>query len=147
MPGQPSLTQMVGRAESAFGVLLSQVLTPLGGSFHHWVCLSLLAANGGTLDGDDLSKRITGALKVDQTLVTALVKDLAADGLLRGEVGAGDIVLTRQGRERFDELRQAIETATSYLYDGLADDEIATTTRVLEHLTAQADARIRGQRT
>jgi DNA-binding MarR family transcriptional regulator len=142
MPGQPSLTQMVGRAESAFGALLAQVLTPLGATFHQWVCLSLLASSSGALATDSLTERVSSALKVDRALVLTVLESLTADGFLHGDHGAGEIVLTPRGRERFDELRRAIEAATASMYEGLSDNEIATTRRVLELLIARANLRI-----
>src|SRR5262249_41549468 len=64
IPGHPSLTQVVGRAENAFGALMRQVLASTGGTFHQWVCLSVLASAGGTLTGERLVERVTGALKI-----------------------------------------------------------------------------------
>jgi DNA-binding MarR family transcriptional regulator len=134
MSGQPPLTQVVGRTENAFGALIHRVLAPTGATFHQWVCLSVLSSAGGALPGGRLVERVTDALKVDRTFVAAVVKQMDADDYLHGDLSAGEITLTERGRGRFGELRRAIEVATSPLYDGLAEEELATTRRVLENV-------------
>jgi DNA-binding MarR family transcriptional regulator len=172
MAGHPSLTQVVGRAENAFGALMRRVLATAGGTFHQWVCLSVLASAGGALAGERLAERVTGALKIDRGLVAGAVKELAAEGYVRGDVERGDIeggdiergdiergdiergdieggeiVLTERGRGRFNDLRAAIEAATAPLYERLPEAEIATTARVLETMTARANAQLAEPRT
>jgi DNA-binding MarR family transcriptional regulator len=135
----PSLTQLVGQAEQAFGALMRQVLAETGGTFHQWVTLSVLAGSGGTLAGTSLYDRVTGALKIDRALVQTAVDELTAGGYVSdGE----EISLTDTGRSRFGLLRGAIQAATAPLYEGMSDDDVVVAGRVLKEMTARANALI-----
>jgi DNA-binding MarR family transcriptional regulator len=138
--GRPSLTQIVGRAEQAFGALMRQVLSETGGTFHQWVCLSVLAGSGGTAAGSRLYDKVTGALKIDRALAVAAVEELAANGYVSGVGEADEVSLTDAGRRRFDALRSAIDAATSSLYEGVSEEDLAVTSKVLEAVTARANA-------
>jgi DNA-binding MarR family transcriptional regulator len=138
--GRPSLTQTVGRAEQAFGALMRRVLAETGGTFHQWVSLSVLAGSGGTLTGSRLYDRVTGALKVDRALAVTAVGELAAEGYVSGVGEADEVAMTDAGRNRFATMRSAIEAMTLPLYEGVSEDDLAVTIKVLEAVTARANA-------
>jgi hypothetical protein len=145
MATTPPLTQAIGQTEHALGALMNRVLTHTGGTFHQWVALNLTTVSGGTIDRDQLVKRMTGALKIDAAAALAAIAELTASQLLQTLPDQGSRVgLTGAGQARYRQLRSAIEQLTARLYGDLRADDLATTGRVLSLITARANAELAG---
>lgn len=144
MPTTPTLNgQVLGEAEHAARAVLDRLLARTGNTFHHWVALNFTAVSGGSVDRDQLIGRMTGALKIDESVVLAAIEDLTASDLLKIPSSDGSrIVLTTAGQARHSQLRAAIAETTARLYADLPADDLATAGRVLTIITARANAEL-----
>lgn len=144
MPTTPTLNgQILGEAEHAARAVLDRLLARTGNTFHHWVALNFTAVSGGSVDRDQLIGRMTGALKIDESVVLAAIEDLTASDLLKIPSSDGSrIVLTTAGQARHSQLRAAIAETTARLYADLPADDLATAGRVLTIITARANAEL-----
>ena len=144
MPNYPFLNgQVIGQAEHAIRALLDRVLARTGTTFHQWVALHGTALAGGTVDPDQLTARMVGALKIDASVARETVDGLTAAGFfgkLPGEPAR--LGLTAAGRARHDEISAAVDGITARLYGDLPVDDLATAGRVLTIVTARADAEL-----
>jgi hypothetical protein len=146
MTTTPTLNpKVIGQTERALGALMDRVLATTGGTFHHWVALTLTTAAGGTIDRDQLLSRMTGTLKLDDATALAAVAGLTAAQLLADQPGEGPRVgLTEAGQERYRQLRTAIDQVTARLYGDLPAEDLATSGRVLGVLTTRANTELAG---
>ena len=116
---QPLFGQILGGAQNAAGQALARLLAAEGTTFEHWlVLISLGTATPTPRPFDD------GA-----------VADLTAAGL----VGPGP-ALTPAGEERYAHLRTEIAALSAGFLADVPPDDVATARRVLEALTARAEA-------
>ena len=144
MPAYPSLsTQVIGQAESALGAIVRPLLARTGITFHQWLVLTLTAASGPAVDRGQLIARITGARKVDDAEVGAAISALGSAGLLEALPGDPPRVgLTSAGRDRYDEIRTALQDITARLFGDLPAGDLATAGRVLSIVTERANAEL-----
>jgi DNA-binding MarR family transcriptional regulator len=140
MPDYPPLsTQVIGKAESALGALLTPVLAEAGLTFPQWLVLVMTTANGagGTADRAHLVAAIADARKIDPAEVEAAVAALEAAAAL--QVGGGQIRLTDSGRAAHRRVRTRLEEITARLFDFPAED-LAAAGRILAIITERANA-------
>lgn len=144
MPAYPPLsTQVIGKAESALGALLTPVLAEAGLTFPQWLVLVLATAKGGTAGRDALVAAIADARKLDPAEVTAAIGALAATGDLEApgapEAAGAQVSLTSRGRARHQRVRARLDEVTTAIFDFPAGD-LAVAGRVLGVITERANA-------
>ncbi len=144
MPAYPSLsTQVIGQAESALGAILRPLLARTGTTFCQWLVLTLTAASGSIIDRSQLIARITSARKMGEAEAGAAISALGSAGLLEALPGDPPRVgLTSAGRDRYDEIRTAVEDVTARLFGDLPAEDLATAGRVLSIVTERASAEL-----
>jgi hypothetical protein len=143
MPTAPTLNgQVIGQAEHATRAVLDRLLDRTGGTFHQWVALNLTAASGGVIERDELVRRMTGGLKIDDPAVLATVAELTDAELLEILPDGSRVGLTDAGRARYHQIRGSVDAITSRLYGDLPADDLATAARVLTVVTARANAEL-----
>jgi hypothetical protein len=132
----PLNTQVIGQAESALGALLEPLLAGAGITFQQWLVLTVTAASGGHTDRGQLVARISGARKVDGSLVESAIAELAAAGLA---TATGPLALTDGGQDVYERVRGAIDELNAELF-AFPPEDLATAGRVLSVVTARANA-------
>ncbi|MFG2433860.1 MarR family transcriptional regulator [Streptomyces sp. NPDC048508] len=133
--------QVIGLAHYASRAALERVLARSGTGFNRSVALRAVSDNGGTVERAWLVDRLTGALKIEESVARATVEEMAADELL-AEPATGDVSLTDAGRELFDSIRTAGDAIAARLYAGIPAEDLATAGRVLTLVTERADAEL-----
>jgi MarR family transcriptional regulator for hemolysin len=94
-------------------------------------------------------KDLAASLALDSSSVVRLLDALEAGGLIERREDGGDrrakaIVLTRAGRATVTKVERVAEAVREEALAGLSDDEIATASRVLDHLCGKL-ARLAGE--
>ncbi|MER7976819.1 MarR family transcriptional regulator [Streptomyces sp. NPDC095817] len=133
--------QVIGLAHYASRAALERVLARSGTSFNRSVALRAVSDNGGTVERAWLVGRLTGALKIEESVARATVEEMTADELL-AEPAAGQVSLTDAGRELFDSIRTAGNAIAARLYAGIPAEDLAAAGRVLTLVTERADAEL-----
>ncbi|MEU8645141.1 MarR family transcriptional regulator [Streptomyces sp. NPDC048674] len=133
--------QVIGLAHYASRAALERVLARSGTSFNRSVALRAVSDNGGTVERAWLVGRLTGALKIEESVARATVEEMTADDLL-AEPCAGQVSLTDAGRELFDSIRTAGNAIAARLYAGIPAEDLAAAGRVLTLVTERADAEL-----
>lgn len=133
--------RVIGQAESALGALLAPVLRETGRTFEQWLVLTVLTANGGAQDRDQLAGRIAEARKIAAADVAAAIAELTAAGALGVE--SGQVTLTARGQAMHRTVRTRIDEVTAGIFDFSADD-LATAGRVLVTITDRVNAFLAG---
>jgi DNA-binding MarR family transcriptional regulator len=144
MPNAPTLTgQDIGQAEKATRAVLDALLADTGLAFEQWVGLNLLATSGDALDVDEIVKRMTAGLKIDDTAVHATLDELTERRLVTATTGvAAHVELTGDGRAVYQRVRTEVDHVTERLYGDLPTDDLVIARRVLAIVTERANAEL-----
>ncbi|MFE2023195.1 hypothetical protein ACFW9O_34750 [Streptomyces sp. NPDC059499] len=130
--------QIIGRAHYATRAVLEKVLARSGITFHQAVALNATADEGGAMERDRLTDRMTSTLKVDADTAAAAIDTLIASGLL-GDTGSR-LALTTSGTALQHDIRTGTAEVTAGLYADLPAEDLATAGRVLATVTERANA-------
>jgi hypothetical protein len=140
-PTHRPLPAVLGSTENALRSLLADLLrtTELAG-YEEWVALTLVDRHGS--DETAVLDAISSSLAVDADAGRDLLHSLEGKGILhRPDIS---LRLSPRGAALFQETRQRVTATTAPLLEGIAAEDLATTTTVLEQLEARArDARAR----
>lgn len=142
IPTPPVGGQVVGLAHYASRAALEAALARIGSSFNQSVALRAVSDQGGTVERDRLMERLTGTLKIEESVAEETVTEMTALKLLT-ETDTS-LVLTEHGREVFEEIRTAGNEIAARLYAGIPAEDLATVGRVLTLVTERANAELAG---
>ncbi|MCX4452101.1 MarR family transcriptional regulator [Streptomyces sp. NBC_01340] len=143
IPTPPVNGQVIGLAHYASRAALETVLARVGSTFNQSVALRAVSDQGGTLERGRLVGRLTGALKIEESVAEETVEEMTALKLL-AETDAELVSLTEHGREVFEEIRTGGNEIAARLYADIPAEDLATAGRVLTLLTERANAVLAG---
>ncbi|THA35132.1 hypothetical protein E6R18_05290 [Streptomyces sp. A1277] len=133
--------QIIGMAHYATRAVLERLLATTGTTFHQSVALTATADKGGTIERRQLVERMTGAVKLDVSVVEQTLSELTSAGLLEEQPGDRPLpALTAAGEALERDHRTGVARATAALYADLPAEDLATAGRVLTEVTARANA-------
>jgi hypothetical protein len=136
-------TSLIGQTEKALNAILRRQLAGTGLSEQQWITLSLVVAAGGTIDGDELTGRVTGVLKVSDAHARARISELAAAQLLQPADNDGSRAkLSDAGQRLHRQVRTAVSEVTERLWGDLPAEELATAGHVLSTVLERANAEL-----
>jgi hypothetical protein len=135
-------TQVIGQTEKALNAILEGLLAGTGLTEPQWVTLTLTVASGGTVERDELVRRLGGVLKVGDADVQAHIGELAAAKLLDAGDGTGSVNVTEAGRQLHGQIRTGATEITQRLWGDLPAEDLATAGRVLSTVLARANAEL-----
>ena len=139
MPPTPPLPTVIGRTENSLRALLTQILASTRiETYPAWVVLNGAASGDADDSKDDWRRAASDALKVEASVVDAVVAQLVQAGLVSAN-GA----VTAEGAAELATARPAVAKATALLMEGVSEEEQAATRRVLEHVRDRADVLLR----
>jgi hypothetical protein len=123
-------------AERALTATLRQHLAERGAEPETWYALQLIATGGPELDRDALSADLEGSRTLNADSTRELLARLEAEGLIRG---GAKVDLTAQGKALHRSLRDYIAGPTVRLLSEFQLDDVETTVRTLQAITARAE--------
>jgi hypothetical protein len=126
--------QALGQAERTLSAILREHLAQRDTVPEAWYTLRLLATSGPAYPRADLAKRLEGP-GFDADAAQSLLTRLEADGLIRGEA---ELDLTPAGDAQYQTLREYISRPSVQLLSQFDLDDIETTVRTLQAITAKA---------
>jgi DNA-binding MarR family transcriptional regulator len=137
--------QLLGQTEKAANAILDRLLAGTGLTEPQWVTLSLIVAAGGTIDGDELTGRVAGVLKVSDANARARITELAAAQLLQpADNGGSRARLTDAGQRLHRQVRTSVSEITERLWGDLPAEDMAAAGRVLSTVLERANAELAG---
>jgi DNA-binding MarR family transcriptional regulator len=143
MPPTTFGTPVIGQTEKALNAILDRQLAGTGLTEPKWITLTLTLASGGTIDRDELSRRVAGALKVGAAEAEAQISDLADAQLLQvSDIERSPVTLTDEGQQLHGQIRTAVTEITERLWGDLPADDLATAGRVLSTVLERANAEL-----
>ncbi|MGH3357241.1 MAG: helix-turn-helix domain-containing protein [Nocardioidaceae bacterium] len=122
--------RLIGETEKTLSALLLRFLSGSGLREPDWVTLRLAGMLDGTVDGSGLTDAARDRAQFSDA--DSIVSELTSRGLL------DDGRLTDAGRELVEPIQAAITEATRPIWEGLPEDDVAATTRVLNEVVARA---------
>jgi len=130
-----SLPAVIGPTENALRALLLRVLeaTPLA-SYEQWVALNLVDRH--PRPDDALTSALHQGLAIDHAQAGDVLRALEATGQLHRADGAWEV--SPAGIDLLAQQRERVATLTAQLLDGIAEEDLATAVRVLDHVGARA---------
>jgi DNA-binding MarR family transcriptional regulator len=138
MPDTPAVYgqfgQALGLAERTLSAILRQQLAQRNTAPEAWYTLRLLATRGPAYPRADLT-RLLEAPGFDGDAAHALITRLETDGLIRGDA---ELSLTPAGEAQYESLREVISGPSTRLLSQFDVDDIETTVRTLQAITAKA---------
>ena len=140
----PILTgQHIGQAHYATRALLETSLAKHGLAFPSWLMASFIATAGPVVTEAAAIERITEGLKVDDATAVSALDDLIAHGLVvRTADPTPSVELTGTGDALVQQLLAATSGIAERLYGDLSPADLETARRVLETVTARANAEL-----
>ena len=126
--------QALGLAERTLSAILRQRLAQRNTVPEAWYTLRLLATRGPDYPRADLIRLLEGP-GFDADASHALLTGLETDGLIDGDAELG---LTPAGEARYQSLREDISGPATQLLSQFDVDDIETTVRTLQAITAKA---------
>jgi hypothetical protein len=124
--------QLIGETEKTLNALLRRHLEVPGLTEPQWVALRVAEQLEGSVGADGLAAALSDRAHFSDA--ADLVSGLTDRGLL------DDGRLTPAGRELAAAVQAAVKIETAPLWDGLAAEDVAATTRVLNELVSRARA-------
>jgi DNA-binding MarR family transcriptional regulator len=134
---------LLGQTEKTLNVILDRQLAGTGLNEHQWITLTLAMTAGGTLDRDQLARRVAGGVKITEPQAQARIAELIAANLL--EAATGDepgVRVTETGEDLHRCIRTAVGDITTRLWGDLPADDLNTAGRVLSIVLERADAEL-----
>jgi hypothetical protein len=122
--------RLIGETEKTFNALLRRYLEGTDLTEPQWVTLRVADLLDGQVHADGLVQAVTDRAQL--TDAVELVHELADRGLI------DDGRLTPAGRDVTTTVQATIDTETATIWDGLTDDDVAATTRVLNEVLRRA---------
>jgi hypothetical protein len=143
MTRPPVLTgQDIAEAQGAVQGALEHALAGTGTSSHEYVVLRVLAVRGPFQSPASLHDFLAGQrqLALSPDAVAELLARLQARRLAVGTAknGPGPAQLTPEGAELFRRLAETVAPTTREVFADIAQDDLATTHRVLQQIIEQA---------
>jgi DNA-binding MarR family transcriptional regulator len=127
--------QTLAFAEHTLTAVLRQHLAERGTAPETWYALQLIANRGPGLDRKALSAVLAESRTLNADSTRELLARLEAEGLIRGDA---ELDLTAEGEMLFRSLRDYIAGPTAALLGQFDADDIDTTIRTLQAITARA---------
>ena len=131
--------QALAFAERALTAVLRQHLAQHQTTPETWYALQLIATRGPGLDREALSRDLEGSPNLDADSTRELLAGLEADGLIRGEA---EVDLTTAGEAVHRSLRESIARPRNALLSEFEVEEVETTIRTLQAITARAEEQL-----
>jgi DNA-binding MarR family transcriptional regulator len=128
--------QTLAFAERTLTATLRQHLAERGTTPETWYALQLIATRGPGLAREELSEDLEGSRTMTADSTRELLARLEAEGLIRGDA---EIDLTVEGEALHRSLREYIAGPTAQLLGQFDADDVATTIRTLQAITARAE--------
>jgi hypothetical protein len=140
MPDTPAVYgqfgQALGMAERTLSAILREHLAERNTVPEAWYTLRLLATRGPAYPRADLTRLLEGP-GFDADAAHAMLAGLEADGLV---TGAAELDLTPDGEAQYQSLREYITGPSVQLLSQFDVQDIETTVRTLQAITAKATA-------
>jgi DNA-binding MarR family transcriptional regulator len=125
-------TQLIGQTEKALNAILARLLEHTHLTEPQWVTLTLTVMSGGSVDRDELARRIAGAMKVSAHEARARIDELAKAQLVDAtDQDDSQLRVTDAGRELQSRIRAEVGEITERLWGDLPAEDLATAARVL----------------
>jgi DNA-binding MarR family transcriptional regulator len=131
-----SFGQTLAFAERTLTATLRRHLAERGTTPETWYVLQLVATRGPRLDREALSEDLEGSRTLTAESTRELLARLEVEGLIRGDA---QIDLTPEGEALHRSLREYIAGPTAQLLGQFDPDEVETTIRTLQAITARAE--------
>jgi hypothetical protein len=122
--------RLIGESETTLNALLCRFLTRTRLNESQWVTLRLAGMLDGTVDGSGLTDAARDRAQFPDA--DSIVAELTSRGLL------DDGRLTGAGRELVEQIQATVTEAARPVWQGLPEDDVAATTRVLDEVLARA---------
>jgi len=128
--------QTLAFAERALSAVLRRHLAERQTTPETWYALQLIATRGPGLDREALTDDLAGSPTLDADATRELLARLAADGLIRGDA---EVDLTTAGEAVHRSLREYIAGPRNRLLSQFDVEDVETTIRTLQAITARAE--------
>jgi hypothetical protein len=128
--------QTLAFAERSLTATLRRHLAERGTSPETWYALQLIATRGTGLARGALSADLEGSRTLNADSTRELLARLEAEGLIRGDA---NLDLTTEGETLHRSLRDYIAGPTVRLLSQFDIDDVETTVRTLQAITARAE--------
>jgi hypothetical protein len=132
-PGQ--FGQTLAFAERTLTATLREHLAERGTKPETWYALQLIATRGPGLAREALSDDLEGSRTLNADSTRELLARLESEGLIRGDA---EVDLTAEGEALHRSLREYIAGPTARLLGQFDVDDVETTIRTLQAITARA---------
>jgi DNA-binding MarR family transcriptional regulator len=128
--------QTIAFAERALTATLRRHLAERGTEPETWYALQLIATRGPGLSRAALSTDLAGSQTLNPDSTRELLARLEAEGLIRGDA---EVDLTPEGEALHRSLREYIAIPRDRLLGQFEVDDVETTIRTLQAITARAE--------
>jgi DNA-binding MarR family transcriptional regulator len=137
-----SFGQTLAFAERTLTEVLRRHLAERDTEPETWYALQLIGTRGPGFARDALSRDLESSRTLNADSTRELLARLEADGLIRGDA---NVDLTTEGETLLQNLRQYVAGPTARLLGQFDSDDVDTTMRTLQAITAKAAEELAGR--
>jgi len=139
----PSLsTRVIGQTEKTLNAILDRELAGTGLTESQWVMLTLAVTSGGTVERDQFTRQVAGALKISEAEAQARIDEMVAAQQLQPSSEGSAVTVTDAARQLHGRIRTVVTEITGRLWGDLSAEDLATAGRVLSIITERASAEL-----
>jgi hypothetical protein len=143
MSTYPSLsTRVIGQTEKTLNAILDRELAGTGLTEFQWVILTLAVTSGGTVERDQFTRQVAGALKISEAEAQARADEMVAAQQLQAPGAGSALTVTQAARELHGRVRAVVAEITERLWGDLPAEDLVTAGRVLSIITERASAEL-----
>jgi hypothetical protein len=143
MPTYPSLsTRVIGQTEKSLNAILNRQLAGTGLTEPQWVILTLAVTSGGTVERDQLTRQVAGALKISEAEGQARIDEMVAAQHLQASGEGAAVTVTDAAQQLHSRIRTVVTEITQRLWGDLPAEDLLTAGRVLGIITERANAEL-----
>jgi DNA-binding MarR family transcriptional regulator len=133
--------RLIGETEKTLNAILDRHLADSGLTEQHWITLTFVIVSGGSIDRNELVRKVVSGAKFSEQDVAARVSELIARRLL-DDSASPQVTVTDDGARLHAQIRAANNELTARLWGDLSAEDLATAARVLGTVLERANAEL-----
>ena len=138
----PLSTRVIGQTEKTLNAILDRQLAGTGLTEPQWVILTLAVTSGGTVERDQFTRQVAGALKSGAAEAQAHIAGMVAARQLQAAGGGSAVTVTDAAPQLHGRIRTVVTEITQRLWGDLPAEDLATAGRVLAIITERGNTEL-----
>lgn len=130
--------RLLGETEKTLNAILDRHLSEARLTEQHWITLTLAVMSGGSIDRDELVKKVSEGAKFSEGDIRKRISELIARQLLE-DSASPEVTVTDTGKDTHARIRATNDELTERLWGDLPEADLDVAARVLATVLERAN--------